>query len=133
MNIRLYVPADYPEWLRMRNALWPGQTEEDMVAWLARTDAAVFVAERDPAGLCGFAEAGARAYADGCETSPVAYWKGGTSMRTCGSGGSGRPWSAPSKPGPGSTVTTSWAPTPSWRIESPSRRTSGWAFWKSSR
>ena len=76
MNIRLYAPADYPEWLRMRNALWPGQTEEDMAAWLARADAAVFVAEREPAGLCGFAEAGARAYADGCETSPVAYLEG---------------------------------------------------------
>jgi aminoglycoside 6'-N-acetyltransferase I len=60
----------------MRTALWPGQTESDMVAWLARGDAAVIVAEREAGRLCGFAEVGERAFADGCETSPVAYVEG---------------------------------------------------------
>jgi aminoglycoside 6'-N-acetyltransferase I len=62
----------------MRDALWPGQTPDDMTAWLARPDAAVLVAERTPDGsqLCGFAEVGARSIAEGCTTSPVAYLEG---------------------------------------------------------
>src|SRR5262249_3365824 len=48
----------------------------DMSAWLARPDTAVLVAERAEGGLCGFAEAGTRPYADGCQTSPVAYLEG---------------------------------------------------------
>jgi aminoglycoside 6'-N-acetyltransferase I len=76
MTVRLYQPRDYPEWHRMRQAFWPDQTPADMAAWLARTDAAVVVAEREPRGLCGFAEVGARSIAEGCLTSPVAYLEG---------------------------------------------------------
>ena len=48
-----------------------------MAAWLARPNTEVLVAERpDGAGLAGFAEVGMRSYADGCETSPVAYLEG---------------------------------------------------------
>jgi aminoglycoside 6'-N-acetyltransferase I len=65
----------------MRCALWPEDTPEvhrvGMAAWLARSDAVVIVAERpDGAGLAGFAEVGSRSYADGCDTSPVAYLEG---------------------------------------------------------
>lgn len=35
MIVRPYLPKDYPEWLRVRNALWPDQTEAEMAAWLA--------------------------------------------------------------------------------------------------
>jgi aminoglycoside 6'-N-acetyltransferase I len=81
MVIRTYQPADYPAWLRMRRALFAsltaGSEAEDAAAWLARPDAVVLVAERaERSGLAGFAEVGARAYADGCETSPVAYLEG---------------------------------------------------------
>lgn len=81
MNSRLYSPADSPEWLRMRRALWPDHTPEteaeDAAAWLARGDATVIVAARsNGAGLAGFVEVGARSYADGCATSPVAYLEG---------------------------------------------------------
>jgi aminoglycoside 6'-N-acetyltransferase I len=34
------------------------------------------VAERASGGLWGFAEAGARSYADGCRMSPVAFFEG---------------------------------------------------------
>jgi GNAT superfamily N-acetyltransferase len=45
--------------------------------WLARTDAAVLVAERADRGrLAGFTEVGTRLYAEGCDTSPVAYLEG---------------------------------------------------------
>jgi aminoglycoside 6'-N-acetyltransferase I len=47
-----------------------------MAAWLARSDAAVIVAERTPGGLGGFAEVEARSIAEGWRTSPVAYLEG---------------------------------------------------------
>jgi aminoglycoside 6'-N-acetyltransferase I len=74
--VRPYSAADFAEWRRMRTALWPDQADPDMRAWLARADAAVMVAERGPSRLCGFAEVGERAHADGCDTSPVAYLEG---------------------------------------------------------
>jgi aminoglycoside 6'-N-acetyltransferase I len=76
MIVRLYAPADYVEWGRLRTALWPDQTMADMAAWLARADAVTLVAERAAGALCGFAEVGARAFADGCDTQPVAYLEG---------------------------------------------------------
>ena len=44
-----------------------------MRALLARGDAALFVAERPDASVCGYVEVGSRPYADGCDTSPVGY------------------------------------------------------------
>jgi aminoglycoside 6'-N-acetyltransferase I len=61
----------------MCGALWPGHAAADLDSWLARGDsAAVFVAEAGPGWLCGFVEVGERAYADCCDTSPVAYLEG---------------------------------------------------------
>ena len=49
----------------------------DMAAWIARSDAVVLVAVRaDGLGLEAFAEVGERPFADGCDTSPVAYLEG---------------------------------------------------------
>jgi aminoglycoside 6'-N-acetyltransferase I len=74
---RPYAPTDFFEWARMRRALWPDVTDADMTSWLARRDAITIVAERAGSErLCGFAEAGERPYADGCDTSPVAYLEG---------------------------------------------------------
>jgi len=74
------LPEDDGEWARLRHALWPTLALEahrvDMQAWLNRADAVVMVAPRSAGGLCGFAEAGARSIADGCNTSPVAYLEG---------------------------------------------------------
>ena len=79
--IRTWRPDDHAEWLRMRRALYDGLRPEDeaadAAAWLARPDPVVLVAARaDGAGLAGFAELGQRPYADGCDTSPVAYLEG---------------------------------------------------------
>lgn len=74
--IRAYTGDDYAEWRRMRTALWPSQTEEDMAAWLARSDTTVLVSVRPNGSLCGFVEVGERTNADGCESSPVAYVEG---------------------------------------------------------
>ncbi|MEP6474855.1 MAG: GNAT family N-acetyltransferase, partial [Gemmatimonadota bacterium] len=76
MTIRLILESDFTEWQRMRTALWPGQSPEDMREWRARTDAVTLVFDRDNARLGGFAELGLRSIADGCATGPVAYLEG---------------------------------------------------------
>lgn len=81
MEVREYEAEDLAEWLRMRRALWPdiayADETADAAAWLATPGTVVLVAVR-PGGprLAGFAELGTREYADGCETSPVAYLEG---------------------------------------------------------
>lgn len=71
--------ADRPEWLRMRQLLWPECSEElhaaEMNACLRGEAGIVFVAER-PGGLCGFAEAALRREAEGCGAGPIGYLEG---------------------------------------------------------
>ena len=93
MRVREYREADWPEWLRMSRALFPGESADDLASGmrehLAREDAALFVAERDDGSIAGFVEAGARPYADGCATSPVGYveaWYVDPDMRRRGVG-----------------------------------------------
>ena len=77
MKVRAYRDSDWTEWLRMSVALFPQYSAEalapDMRVHRARSDAEVFVVERDDGSIAGFVEVGARQYADGCETSPVGY------------------------------------------------------------
>ena len=78
MRVREFRDSDWDEWRRMDQALFPDNEfedtlEADMRALLARPDAAVFVAERFDGSVCGYVEVGARAYADGCRSSPVGY------------------------------------------------------------
>jgi GNAT superfamily N-acetyltransferase len=84
--IRLIDEGDRTELLRMLTALRP--TDPELVKWVdgiyAGTNMvkAVFVKEREagqgdlPALLGGFLELGERAYAEGCESSPVAFIEG---------------------------------------------------------
>jgi aminoglycoside 6'-N-acetyltransferase I len=81
MLIRHATHNDRAEWLRMRSALWPDCPPEDhhsemqdQISDSARY--AVFVVERDAGQLGGFLEASLRAYADGCQSSPVGYIEG---------------------------------------------------------
>lgn len=80
MMVRHLKPADWQEWLRMRQALWndtPAQEHEtEMQDILNNVDAPVFVAERPNGQLGGFLEGGVRTYAEGCDTSPVGYIEG---------------------------------------------------------
>jgi len=61
----------------MSIALYPDGLPEDHRADFEisrqRPDAEIFVIERPNGSLGGFVEVGARAYADGCVTTPVAY------------------------------------------------------------
>jgi len=77
MFIRGYRDGDWDEWLRMSRALFPAETDDSLTSGMrdfrARRDAEVFVVDRGDGRLGGFVEAGARPYADGCDTSPVGY------------------------------------------------------------
>ena len=76
-SIRRATTEDKPEWLRMRQGLWPDAPVEylnfDMDDRLVDPDYAVFVASREDGKLVAFIEAGLRDYGEGCETSPVGY------------------------------------------------------------
>jgi len=80
ITIRRATSADNPEWLRMRQALWPDEIEnlsfKEMEAILADPMMPVFVAVRSDGKLGGFLEAGTRKYAEGGESSPVGYIEG---------------------------------------------------------
>ena len=64
----------------MRAALWPDEDAvelgEDVEALLADATQVAFVAERDDGGLCGFAEASVRRYANSNDESPCAFLEG---------------------------------------------------------
>jgi aminoglycoside 6'-N-acetyltransferase I len=92
-RIRPATCADKGEWLRMRLALWPDDTDEQLDAEMAKLlddpETAVFVAERRDGRLGGFIEAGTRPYAEHCHTSPVGYiegWYVDTDLRRQGVG-----------------------------------------------
>lgn len=76
-DIRRASAADKPEWVRMRQMLWPGAPldilEYDLDEILADPRQEVFIASRADGKLVAFIEASLREYAEGCETSPVGY------------------------------------------------------------
>jgi aminoglycoside 6'-N-acetyltransferase I len=76
-TIRRATPEDKPEWLRMRQGLWPEAPLEylslDLDSRLAAEDKAVFLASTPEGQLVAFVETGLHNYAEGCDTSPVGY------------------------------------------------------------
>jgi aminoglycoside 6'-N-acetyltransferase I len=76
-TIRRATHEDKPDWLRMRQQLWPEAPIEylnfDLDDKLANPDYAVFVALGTDGKPAAFIEAGLRPCAEGCETSPVGY------------------------------------------------------------
>jgi aminoglycoside 6'-N-acetyltransferase I len=89
IRIRHAEPADANPWLALRRELWPEEDERSLAAGAARFFAdprpgpgtmpeAVLVAVEAGAVpvLVGFAEVSRRAYAEGCETSPVGFLEG---------------------------------------------------------
>jgi aminoglycoside 6'-N-acetyltransferase I len=81
MTVRPVRPADAPDWLELRLALWPDSSaahEADVAAFFGapHDSVACFVAEDPDGGLVGFVETALRSYAEGCRTSPVGYIEG---------------------------------------------------------
>ena len=76
-EIRRATAADKPEWLRMRQLLWPEAPIEyldwDLDEILEGGKQAVFVASRAEGSLVAFIETRLRDVAEGCESSPVGY------------------------------------------------------------
>jgi aminoglycoside 6'-N-acetyltransferase I len=88
-RIRHAGPADADQWRALRTELWPDEGERSHAAEVFRFFAepprgpgampeAVLVAVDDGAAprVVGFAEVSRRAYAEGCETSPVGFLEG---------------------------------------------------------
>ena len=88
IHIRHAEPADADRWLALRGELWPEQGEASHAAEVAGFFAEprglgampeavlVAVAGAPAPSLVGFAEVSRRAYAEGCETSPVGFLEG---------------------------------------------------------
>ena len=82
--IRHVKRSDLDEWSRMRVNLFSSPDPQEMVDWFdaaenggtSRVGVAVIVADRGDGSLAGFVEIGSRSYAEGCETTPVAYVEG---------------------------------------------------------
>jgi aminoglycoside 6'-N-acetyltransferase I len=74
--IRDLGASDRHQWLCLRKQLWPESDEADALAWESREDATTLLAESSEDGVIGFAEVSVRPYADGCDTSPVAFLEG---------------------------------------------------------
>jgi aminoglycoside 6'-N-acetyltransferase I len=76
-TIRRATPEDKPEWIRMRQGLWPDAPlhylEFDLDDRLVDAESAVFVASDANGRLVGLIETGLRDYGEGCETAPVGY------------------------------------------------------------
>jgi aminoglycoside 6'-N-acetyltransferase I len=80
VTIRQIVEGDRAEWVRLRDALWPGSLadhdEETRKHFDTRADSPiVFVAEANRR-LVGFLELDYRKYAPGCRSSPVPFIEG---------------------------------------------------------
>ena len=84
MNIRAVSQSDRAEWARMRSQLYSSPDVREIDDWYEAANnggttlvgVAVLVADRGDGSLAGFVEIGSRPYAEGCETSPVAYLEG---------------------------------------------------------
>ena len=74
---RPLAPDDLAEWVRMRSALHGASDDHEREARDFIEGRfppyGVFVVPRADAGLCGYVEVGERPYAEGCDSSPVAY------------------------------------------------------------
>ena len=84
MDIRSVKRSDRAEWSRMRTSLYSNPDPREIDDWFdaaesggtPRVGVAVMVADRGDGSLAGFVEIGSRNYAEGCETTPVAYLEG---------------------------------------------------------
>ena len=80
MTVCPVQPGDKEEWLRLRFALWPDSTLEELRLELDEIftgdKQAVFVIPRPNGELGGFLEVSLRSVAEGCNTSPVGYIEG---------------------------------------------------------
>ena len=131
-SIRRATAEDKPEWLRMRQGLWPDAPIEylnfDMDDRLADPDYAVFVASGEDGQLVAFIEAGLRDYGEGCETVPLATSKPGTWTNTFAVRNLGEGWCMRLNNGHAKRVAVKWRRIPGWRMRPASPRIGDWVY-----
>ena len=80
VKIRQIVEGDRADWVRMRDALWPGSLsdheEETRHYFDARQDVPIVLVAEVGDRLVGFLELDVRKYAPGCRSSPVPFIEG---------------------------------------------------------
>lgn len=80
MKIRKIVETDRTNWVRLREALWPGSLSDhdtETRKYFASPPGAPFVFVAEAEGrLVGFLELDYRKYAPGCRSSPVPFIEG---------------------------------------------------------
>jgi aminoglycoside 6'-N-acetyltransferase I len=80
IRVRQMGPLDLSAWAEMRVRLWPessvAEHTKDIAEILGSKDYWGFLAETSKGAPVGFAEVAIRAYANGCETRPVAFLEG---------------------------------------------------------
>jgi aminoglycoside 6'-N-acetyltransferase I len=83
LRIRHAERSDASAWARLRQALWPDQSAEELLneaeAFFGQPDsrlAAVLLAETEAGCLMGFAELSLRPYAEDCRSTPVGFLEG---------------------------------------------------------
>lgn len=80
VQVRAYQPSDRDEWLRLRIALWPDNSSQELeeeMEWLpAQPDTDIFVADAGDGTLVGFAEVSIHTEAPGCTTNRIGFLEG---------------------------------------------------------
>jgi len=80
MKIREIAPSDRSQWVRLRDALWPGSlpehAEETRTFFENQLRTPVVLVAESEDRLVGFLELDFRKYAPGCSSSPVAFIEG---------------------------------------------------------
>src|SRR5437868_306915 len=81
MEIMRCTSADLDDWVRLRVALWPDYSPQELragaEAMLEEASEAIALLCRDNGKPAGFAEGSLRRdYVNGCETSPVTFLEG---------------------------------------------------------
>jgi hypothetical protein len=99
VRIRTIVESDRADWVRMREALWPGSLSDHDEETRKHFDnpaptLAVFVADAGGRAVA-FLELDYRKYAPGCRSSPVPFIEAGLSNPDCSDAVSGKRLSKP--------------------------------------
>lgn len=79
MHVREVRPEDAAAWARRRAELWSEDHDQaiaDFFAGKLRAWEKVLVIDRGDGSIGGFIEISTRSYAEGCDSSPVAYCEG---------------------------------------------------------
>jgi GNAT superfamily N-acetyltransferase len=135
LHIRSMNEEDRAEWQRLRLALWPDLSPQELQAEMAEINTdpmlPVFVIARPEGGLGGFIETALKPWATGCLTHPVGYieaWYVGPDLRQQGWGGrlvqAAEAWAVKSR------VVRKWLQIVSSIISSAIRHTSPWVMKK---